>query len=276
MKKVRCFLICSFLALLPFSVYAQFAVVTAPALETLASVTHADQILYYIQMVEQQVQAATNSYNQWQNMIRAEERALENLRGITRVNNFNDFMDWYNRQLYLERQTEQRFVNMGVKIGKKNYRLADIDSIPDAAGTRFGSQYWQEEFSPEQRREMWLNLGMTPSNYAYVQTWKAKEDEIGRILQVNREIQNEEYQEAMQRNRELSDLALNGDVGEKGVLQAVLEVLIDTNKAQRDANMQYAMALDYQIARDKQGEAPPNEPVVSDWWGKSMFRPIDK
>jgi hypothetical protein len=69
---------------------------------------------------------------------------------------------------------------------------------------------------------------------------------------------------------------MNGDVGEKGVLQAIFEVIVDTNKATRDANMQYAMALDYQLARDKQGEAPPNTPVVSDWWGKSYFRPIDE
>ncbi|MDR1211808.1 MAG: hypothetical protein LBK40_06210 [Spirochaetaceae bacterium] len=263
------------LILSALSAHAQFGVVSAPILESLTQATHIDQVIYYIQMVEQQMQAAANTYNQLQNMIRAEQRALDNLKGITQVSDFGDFMDWYNRQLYLERQTEQRFTNMGIKIGKKTYKVADIDQIPDAAGSRYGSEYWANEFTDEQRRAMWLNLGMTPANYAYVQTWKAKEDEIGRILLTNREIQNEEYQEAMLRNRELSDMVLNGDVGEKGVLQAIFEVLVDTNKASREGNMQYAMALEYQEARDKQGEAPANDPVISDWWGQSMFRPID-
>jgi hypothetical protein len=266
----------AFLLFIPLSgVNAQFAVVSAPILETLTNITHADQIMYYIQMVQQQVQEVMNSYNQLQNMIRAEQRALENLKGIAKVNSFDDFMNWYNRQLYLERQAEQKFANMGVTIGNQTYQLADIDKIPDAVNSRYGSEYWQNKFTPEQRREMWLNLGMTPSNYAYVQTWKEKEDEIGRILMTNREIQNEEYQAAMERNRDLSDMAMNGGVGEKGVLQAILEVMLDTNKATREANIQYSMALDYQIARDKQGEAPPNDPVVSDWWGQDVFRPIE-
>jgi hypothetical protein len=275
MKVTKTFLCAAFLLSGAAALHAQFSVVTAPALESLASVTHADQVMYYIQMVEQQMQAAVNSYNQLQNMIRAEQRALDNLQGITKVTNFNDFMDWYNRQLYLERQAEQRFTNMGVKIGSKNYKLADIDEIPDAANTRFGAGYW-DDFTPEQRKQMWLGLGMTPANYAYVQTWKAKEDAIGRIIMADTEIQNEEYQAAMERNRELSDRVMNGDVGEKGVLQAVFEVLVDTNKATREGNLQYARALDYQLARDKQGEAPANVPVMSDWWDREdIFRPID-
>jgi hypothetical protein len=267
-------LLCVMLLLLPAVVHAQIAVVTAPALESLARVTHTDQILYYVQMVEQQMQAAVNTYTQLQNMIRAEQRALDNLKGITRVNDFDGFMDWYNHQLYLERQAEQRFVNMGVKIGNKNYKLADIDEIPDAANTRYGAGYW-DDFTPEQRKEMWLNLGMTPSNYNYVQTWKAKEDAIGRIIMTNLEVQNEGYQAAMERNQELSDRVMNGNVGEKGVLQAVFEVLVDTNKAAREANMQYARALEYQLAKDKQSEAPANPPLISNWYGREdVFRPI--
>jgi hypothetical protein len=259
------------------ALHAQFSVVSAPALEGLVSATHAEKVIYSIQMVEQQIQSATNSYNQLQNMIRAEQRALDNLQGITGVTDFNSFMDWYNRQLYLERQAENKIKNMGVKIGSKNYKLADIDEIPDAAGTRYGADYWNAQFTDKQRKQMWLNLGMTPSNYAYVQTWKAKEDAIGRIIMADREIQNEEYMAAMERNQELSDRVMNGDVGEKGVLQAVFEVLLDTNKATREGNLQYARALEYQLARDKQGEAPPDEPVLSDWWGKEdIFRPIVK
>jgi hypothetical protein len=164
---------------------------------------------------------------------------------------------------------------MGVKIGKKNYKLADIDKIPDAASSRYGDAYW-DDFTDEQRKEMWYGLGMTPANYAYVQTWKAREAEIGKIIAGNREFQNDEYMDAMARNKELSDLVMNGEIGEKGVMQAIFEVLMDTNKATRESNMQAAMALEYQMNRDKQEEVLSEPPTLSAWWGENYFRPIDE
>jgi hypothetical protein len=257
----------------PGTAQAQMAV-SAPGLELIMSKTHADQIIYYIQMVEQQIQAAQNTYNQFQNMIRAEQRAIENLKGITSVNSFDDLMKWYNRQLYLERQSETRFKNMNIKIGGNKYNLAEIDQIPDAVSSRYGGAYWND-FSPEQRKEMWLNLGMTPSNYMYVQSWKAKEKEIANIIMTNREVVNEENMAAMERNNEILARAMNGEVGEKGVMQAILEVLVDTNRATREANLDAAAAREWEITRAKQEDAPDNAPVLSDWWGQSYFRPID-
>jgi hypothetical protein len=266
----------AFLAFAQAGLYAQFAV-TAPVLESLMQWTHLDQVIYYAQAIEQQVQAATTAYNQFQNMVRAEQRALENLQGLGKIRNFDDFMSWYNRQLYLERQAESRFTNMGVKIGNTNYKLKDIDKIPDAANSQY-VEYWNNEFTPEQRRDMWYNLGMTPTNYAYVQTWKAKEDEIGQILLGNSGIIDEENNAAEEQNKALYDQVMNEDVGEKGVLQAIFQVLVDNNRAIRQSNADRARKDAYDLAKDKQQELPgnkPDEPLLSDWWGKSYYRPID-
>jgi ribosomal protein L18 len=206
-------------------------------------------------------------------MIRAEQRALENLKGITSVNSFDEFMNWYNRQLYLERQAENRFKNLGIKIGGKNYKLADIDKIPDAATNQY-VDYW-DDFSPEQRRQMWLNLGMTPANYTYVQAWKAKEKEIADILLTNREVVNEENMAAMERNNKILARAMNEEVGEKGVMQAILEVLVDTNRATREGNLDAAAVREWEAARARQETQAQNAPVLSDWWGQSYYRPID-
>jgi ASC-1-like (ASCH) protein len=248
-------------------------VVSAPGVEYIMEKTHVDQIIYYVQMIEQQIQAAQNTYNQYQNMIRAEQRALENLKGITSVNSFDEFMNWYNRQLYLERQAENRFKNLGIKIGGKNYKLADIEKIPDATSTTY-VDYW-DEFSPQQRRQMYLNLGMTPANYAYVQTWKAKEKEIFDVIMTNREVVNEENMAAMERNNEILARAMNEDVGEKGVMQAILEVLVDTNRATREGNLDAAAAREWEAARARRETAADNAPVLSDWWGQNYYRPID-
>jgi hypothetical protein len=273
MKAVRMFFCTAvILAWAPAASHAQMAV-SAPILETIMSKTHADQVIYYIQMIEQQIQAAQNTYNQYQNLIRAEQRALENLKGITSVNSFDEFMNWYNRQLYLERQTENRFKNLGIKIGGKNYKLADIDKIPDAATNQY-VDYW-DDFSPQQRRQMWLNLGMTPANYTYVQAWKAKEKAIADILLTNREVVNEENMAAMERNNEILARAMNEEVGEKGVMQAILEVLVDTNRATREGNLDAAAAREWEAARARQETTADNVPVLSDWWDQNYYRPID-
>jgi hypothetical protein len=255
------------------SLYAQFGVVSAPMLESLMQVTHADQLLYYAQMIEQQIQAAQNTYNQYQNMIRAEQRALDNLKGIAGVGSLDDFMDWYNRQLYLDSQAENRLKNMGIKIGGETYRLADIDKIPEASSSRY-LDYWNEEFSPEQRKEMWLNLGMTPANYMYVQAWKTKEKEVANIIFSNREVVNEENMAATERNEQILAEAMNEDVGEKGVLQAILEVMVDTNRAAREANYDTATFREWEYVRAQQQNAPSNDPVLSEMWGQDLFGPI--
>jgi ribosomal protein L18 len=123
---------------------------------------------------------------------------------------------------------------------------------------------------------MWLNLGMTPANYMYTQTWKAKEKEIYEIIMTNREVINEENMAAMERNNELLARAMNEDVGEKGVMQAILEVLIDSNRATREGNLDAAAAREWEAARARREETVPNAPVLSDWWGQSYYRPIDE
>jgi hypothetical protein len=68
---------------------------------------------------------------------------------------------------------------------------------------------------------------------------------------------------------------MNEEVGEKGVLQAIFQVLVDNNRAMRQNNADRARRDAYDLAKDKQQESPGNEPLLSDWWGQSYFRPID-
>jgi ASC-1-like (ASCH) protein len=280
MKKIRCLLFLVFLAGAGRSADAQIAVVTAPILETVMEVTHVDQIIYYAQSIEQMVQSAVNSYNQLQNMIRMEERALQNLKGIADVKSWDDFMNWYNRQLYLERQAENKFKTLGVKIGGKTYRVADAEDIPDALKTSY-VDYWKEDFTDEQRREMWLNLGLSPANYAYVQTWKEKEKALARIILTKPEVINEDSMASLSRNYEIQGILKedkakpDGEkMGEKGLLSLMLEVLLDTNKTTHQAAYDQAEANAWQLTAQRAGEVPPNPPRLSEMWGKELFSPL--
>jgi ASC-1-like (ASCH) protein len=261
---------------------AQVGAVTAPVLEGIMTATHADQIIYYAQSILQMVENATNTYNQFQNMLRAEQRALNNLKGLSNVKSFDDFMDWYNRQLYLDRQAEQRFTRLGVKIGSKTYRVADIENIPGAAKESY-VDYWKNEFSDEQRKQMWINLGMTPSNYAYVQTWKTREKELMEKILTKKDVINEENMEAAQREQELlkaleEDAKLPEDqrMGEKALAQMTLKELIELNRTMRNMAYDQAEAEERRLAREKAGDAPPNTTGLSGLWGKDMFEPLSE
>jgi hypothetical protein len=257
------------------------AAVTAPILETIMSATHADQIIYYAQSIAQMIESGTNTYNQFQNLLRAEQMALNNLKGIASVKSFGDFMTWYNRQLYLEQQTENRFNNMGVKIGGRTYKVADVSDIPNAMKTEF-VDYWGTEFSEQQKKEMWINLGLSPSNYAYVQTWKAREDELAKSIMTKREIVNEENMAAAERENEMlktleEDAKLPEDqrMGEKSMLQMNLMAQLEGNRLLRSSIYDQAEAEERQLMKEQAEKPLPNPPDVSDMWGNdTMFRPF--
>jgi hypothetical protein len=260
----------------PFA-HAQVSVVSAPILELLSENAFIEQGLYFAQSIASLVDSAMNTYNQVQAAIRAEERALKNLQGITDVKNWDDFMSWYNRQLYLERQTESRFTGMGVTIGKKNYKLKDVASMPYALKSEY-VDFWDNEFKEEQRIQMWRGLGLTPSNYAYVKTWQEREQKLLERFIAKAEIQNEEYMADMDRSdgmmtklMEDSGKPIDEKMSEKELLSMLLEQTIANNKKLNDISMIMAENQDYQATQRLQALTPNDAPVVSEDWNKSYF-----
>jgi hypothetical protein len=150
-------------------------VVTVGAVtDLLMQKAHADQILYYVDSLAELVKTAEKTEAMFENLEKQFQNQIQNISNISQIHSYKDFMNWYNRQLYLERRTEETWNNMHITIGKKNYK------ITDAKGIGYGLQdtyidYWNKEFTEEQRREMWVELGLTPSNYAYISTWRERE-----------------------------------------------------------------------------------------------------
>ena len=251
--------------------YGQVAVLDAISVGIIQK-TQADQLVYYGQAIIEQVKAAENTYNQFQAMLEAEKRALNNLKGAQDIKSWDDFMKWQNRQLYLEKQAESKFQNLGVKIGGKNYKLADIQNIPQALKEEY-VDYWSNEFSEEQRKEMWVKLGLSPSNYAYVKTWQAREEALAKNIFTKIEVWNEENQKKNARKKEIMD-ALAADagkseddkMGEKQIAQYQLEVAVDTNTAIRDLAYDIAEKNELDRIAAEQAARPPNPPRLSESW----------
>jgi hypothetical protein len=163
------------------------------------------------------------------------------------------------------------FKNANISIGKKNYSLYDLEGIVDAVDDKY-VDYWNREFTEKQRKEMWLGLGLTPANYAYVQPFREKARELSREAFYASDIQNEWYVRNMERNNERQkriaddkNLAEEDQMGEKEVMQLLLESSMENNKLLNDMAMMQAKQLEMQATQYYLDQAEPDAPVFSDW-----------
>jgi len=273
------FMIAAILLLSSPQLHAQL-VVAAPVLETLFTATKLDQAVYYGQMIQQTIQSATNAYNQLQTAVRMYEMSRNNLSRIAEVRSWDDFMTWYNRQLELERRTERQISQTNVKIGNNTHGIRDIMDIPASIREGF-ADHWDREFTPRQRREMWLNLGLTPSNYAYVLTWGGRHDKLVERFATRAEIENEvggETTAHVAGHLHAANVAraTAGDdwTGE----QELLSILVEMTGMQIDAllrmNMTLAELMEMQAVKSLLDQTERDAPPLSPHWNDDPFTPL--
>ena len=252
---------------------AQVGIVSAPALEAIMGNHLAQAATYYVDAVKSQVESVMHAYNQVQAMIRAEERAIKNLAKAKDIKSPKEALNWFNRQLYLEKQAEASFNSIGVDIGGTKYTLKEIDDIPDALRSTFVDPLGTE-FSPEQQKKIWTDFGLSPSNYVYIQTWAERDRKIAKSIIGSPDVINEENKIAAARNKEIMTNVAVGDPGEKQLAANSLEVQVDTNNAVRAMayNMAERNALD--AARQKLTDKPANTPRLSESYNTEYFDKI--
>jgi len=252
---------------------AQLLMTMDAALNTLMQATGINQIIHYAQELIQWAETATRFKQQLEHMKFQVERAHQNLQSIQDVDNWSDFKAWYNRQLYYERMTMETFKKANIHIGRKDYSLYDLESIKDAVDYKY-IDYWNREFTEEQNKEMWLRLGLTPSNYAYVQPFREKANNLAREAFNATEIQGLWYQRNMERNNERlqkldADKNLENDdpnkLTEKEILMYMLESSQETNKVANDIAMNQAHMMEMQAAEHYLDQTPIHNKALSDW-----------
>ena len=243
--------------------------------QTLLQLSRMERVLYYGQMVAQQIQAARNTYEQVQAAIRAEQRAFNNLRGITSVNSYAELMAWYNRQLDLERYTNHRFDSIRIRVGNTDHRLRDIEGIREGITTTYGRAYWEAEFTDDQRRDMWLELGLSPANFAYQNTWATREGELFERHMIRRGFLEDENQVTITGIADAVQEATADGAGDRQVAEAGLHIALDTNRLIREILMSELEWREFLIAQHRLANAPPEPLYLSGMWGQELFpRPI--
>jgi hypothetical protein len=261
-------------------VHSQVTEVFDAAVGSLLTKMGIDQYIHYGQMVLDNISQINQLTIQAEYSAKAYQQAYNNLSRIGDIKSYDDFWNWYNRQLYLERRSREVFESMNVTVGSKKYAFTDIEGIAHGLDETY-VQYWNNEFTEEQRKAMWLNLGLTPANYAYRQIWQEKEADLARKFLTLSEIQNEEYMAQMGRGKAKKDrLAMDAlaeqdnKIGEKELAALNLDTNIDSNKILNDIAMMTAAQLELQAADYYSKQTPIVSPVFADWT-EDGFRPLD-
>ena len=102
--------------------HAQISII-APIIDEFIMETKISQVAYYLGALDELIKSATNTGLMLENLARQVEMSTKNLSRIGDVKSFKELMEWYNRQLYLERRSEEAFNSISLTIGKKNYKI---------------------------------------------------------------------------------------------------------------------------------------------------------
>jgi hypothetical protein len=124
-------------------------------------------------------QEAVIAYNHLQYGIQTAKAAVQNLKSFdfSKMKSLDDWMDFFNRQMDLERRTEAIFSNIGIRVGGKTYGLLDTLDLPQAIAENEYNQ-WNSQFTDRERKKMWVHYGLKPANYYYMKTWQQREKDM--------------------------------------------------------------------------------------------------
>jgi hypothetical protein len=195
------------------------------------------------------------------------------------VRDYDSYMNWFNRQLYLERQAENKFNAIDVKIGTESYKLTQIADMPKAVKEGyFDKEIWENSLSERERKEIWTKTGLTPENYTYIKVWQAREEELGEEIMTKLEIINEESNARAEARAAMTE-KINADaglpekekMGDKEMQIMQLQTQMETNEILSDIQHDNAVKAELEYAQAMEAAVPANRPVLSERWGKDPF-----
>ena len=236
---------------------------------------HGINIVELITTAKKTAETAKNTIDQLKKMEEAAERAIKNIRSVVDVRSVGDFMNWYNRQLYLEREVEYRYDKASVNIGKNTYKLHEIDEIPGAMMNTFRDAR-DGDFTEEQKRDMLISLGLAPSNYTYLKTWQDRSNKIAKRILTYSDIYSDEQQDAYDRNKNImdkyDDSSDNLDINE--ITKEAHITTMNIEMAIREQTRLMNERNEYDLSRDRIMDTPPTPPRRSYFWDENPFGSI--
>jgi hypothetical protein len=177
MKKTNVLMMAAALSVIPAIGYAQqdalamttFLTPVFAYWQSTQTAQFLESVAKYGIMIENAISTATNTYNQFQAALRAEEMMLKNLKSVENIRTLDGAKGWVNRQLDLERAATEAVQRTQVSIGTTTKSVTDIADLLESPD-RF-------KVSEGERSQIYQRMGLSPANYAWIQTWKKMEQE---------------------------------------------------------------------------------------------------
>jgi hypothetical protein len=108
---------------------AQIVMVADAVVQGMLEKTNGEQLFYYGEMAANQIANMQQFLYMVSNLEKQIQQNVQTLQSAKDITNFKDFMDWYNRSLYMERRTLDTLNNLDIKIGKKSDHFTDIENM---------------------------------------------------------------------------------------------------------------------------------------------------
>jgi len=269
-----------FVLMFPVFVHSQMGVVDV-AMALLVEKSFAADVIHYGIVAADAATKIQNLVSMGKTMGDQLSLAVHNLNTLNSIESWSDFTNWYNRQLYMERRAFETFKKMNINVGGKSYHFTDVEGIGESFNEVLLKFQWDKEFSEEQRREMWIRLGLSPSNYVYRQVYKQKFSELNDLFFAVPDIINDDN---MDSNNKLYDIyeELANDakkpedkrLGQKQLEMYQLEVAIETTKALNDIKMLMGEMMRMEAIKNRLHETPYSDPPLADWPEKGFEMPL--
>ena len=278
MKKFLRFFVVALFVVCPLRVLASGIIggAISSATEAISSGLIIEELnrIHLIEIV-QFAKTAKDTYDDLQESIEAAKRAWNNIRSVADARSVGDFMKWFNRQLYLEREVEERYNKVSVKVGKNAYKLHEIDQIPDALRNSFRDPR-EGDFTEQEKKDMWVSLGLSPSNYTYLKTWQERNDKIAKRILTYSDVFADEHEEAAARNRNIMGKYLHSgdDLDINEITKEAHITAMNTEMAIREQTRLMIEMHEYNLSRDRMFDTPPNQPRRSDFWDEDPYGSI--
>jgi hypothetical protein len=119
------------------------------------------------------------------------EHLVDQLKKFGNIKNYNDFMRWTNRSLYLAERVERDFSKINVKVGSKKYYPREALEIKEALENG-EEDIWADEMTESERATAYRKQGLPPASYRYLKTWEGSVDAAVKESAVSKELINEE------------------------------------------------------------------------------------
>ena len=235
-----------------------------------------EDIIFYGQTAQHYIETVQYFFDQAERWGEQVIHFSKVLRSAEDIESFDDFMEFYNKALQAEQQMNRMFSNLSISIGGNTYSWDNINTLGEQLNDDLIG-FWDREMTEEERKNMWLNLGLTPSNYAYVKPYRDLANLVSNELFVSPDVQASMSQRTHERINDRLNMLANAeddDMGQVEIAQYQLESSLYMESVLDNIARELALQSQFMSLHYRLDNAPGNQTNVTDISAPNAYKPL--